>query len=495
MPATAAAEATGTVNGAGPRDRDPRRARHASLAARWNGLELRDPLPRGDAPPRSATSRRRAARGACTRGRTTFGDRTLVLLVGSPLADVLREQREVQEAMLVGIPIVLLLAGGGGLWLASVGLRPITDMARRAARIPPTGLEDLGQTHRTDELGQLARAFNGLVARLRAALQTQRQFMADASHELRTPVSVVRATADVTLSREHRDEAEYREALAIVGGQARRLGRLVDDMLVLARADAGGYPLRPVDLYLDEVVAECRRAVDVLATERGVTIRAAGVAGDPVPRRRGSAAAAGAERAAERRAAHAAGGSWRSTSRRSRQAVRIRVTDEGPASPPTISARIFDRFVQLDAARRGQGAGLGLPIARWIAEAHGGTLVLEHSGPGGARSACRCPRHRQTSSDELAANGPVVHERQTQGRVLTRTSVTAVDEAEQRRVAERERRRRNREQRIQRDDARRGRRPRFVEQPLHARGDVAAVDQRADRLGDRASPAASGARP
>ena len=119
--------------------------------------------------------------------------------------------------MLVGIPIALLLAGAGGLWLASIGLRPITEMAQRAARIPLTGIEDLGQADRTDELGQLARAFNGLVARLRAALQTQRQFMADASHELRTPVSVVRAAADVTLSREHRDEAEYREALAIVG--------------------------------------------------------------------------------------------------------------------------------------------------------------------------------------------------------------------------------------------------------------------------------------
>ena len=103
----------------------------------------------------------------------------------------------------------------------------------------------------------------------------QRQFMADASHELRTPVSVVRAAAEVALSREHRDEGEYREALAIVGGQSRRLSRLVDDMLVLARADAGGYPLRPVDLYLDEVVADCRRAVDVLAAERGVTIRSA----------------------------------------------------------------------------------------------------------------------------------------------------------------------------------------------------------------------------
>src|SRR5207245_170363 len=114
---------------------------------------------------------------------------------------------------------------------------------------------------------------NAMVARLGAALQTQRQFMADASHELRTPVSVVRTAADVTLNREHRDEAEYREALGIVGGQARQLSRLVDDMLVLARADAGGYPLRAVDLYLDELIGECRRSVDVLATARGVKIR------------------------------------------------------------------------------------------------------------------------------------------------------------------------------------------------------------------------------
>ena len=133
-------------------------------------------------------------------------------------------------------------------------------------------MEDLGPADRSDELGQFARAFNGLVARLRAALQTHRQFMADASHELRTPVSVVRTAAEVTLSRDHRNEGEYREALAIVGDQSRRLGRLVEDMLVLARADAGGRPLRPVDLYLEEMVADCRRAVEVLATERGVTI-------------------------------------------------------------------------------------------------------------------------------------------------------------------------------------------------------------------------------
>src|SRR4029079_16651157 len=101
-----------------------------------------------------------------------------------------------------------------------------------------------GEPDRRDELGQLARAFNGLLARLLQTLETQRAFMADASHELRTPVSVIQSAAAVTLARDVRDEREYREPLTHVAAESRRLGRLVDDMLVLARADAGGYPLR-----------------------------------------------------------------------------------------------------------------------------------------------------------------------------------------------------------------------------------------------------------
>jgi len=382
-PPTAAAEASSTLAA-------PRRAvavldaRGRVLAAKWSGLDLGDALPRGDDAPRVWSVENASGAWRVHARAQAFGAATLVLVVASPLSDVFREQHEVQEAMLVGIPIVLLLAGAGGLWLASIGLRPITDMAQRAARIPPTGLEDLGQTERTDELGQLAAAFNGLVARLRAALQTQRQFMADASHELRTPVSIVRATADVMLSREHRDEGEYREAVAIVGGQAQRLGRLVEDMLVLARADAGGYRLRPVDLYLDELVADCRRAVDVLATERGVTIRSA--ASPDIPFR-------GDEDLLRRLVLNVlqnavqhspSGGAVAVDIRQEPDAVRIRVSDEGPGIPLDDQRRIFDRFVQLDPSRRGQGTGLGLPIARWIAEAHHGTLLLESSGPGGS---------------------------------------------------------------------------------------------------------------
>src|SRR5262249_50282557 len=269
------------------------------------------------------------------------GDSTIVLLVASALSDMNREQRESLEAMLIGIPLVLLLAAGGGVYLASVSVRPITE-----------------------------------------ALRAQRQFTADASHELRTPVSVVRAAAEVALSREHRDEAEYRETLAIVGSQARRMSRLVEDMLVLARADAGGYTLRPVDFYLDDVIAECCRAVDVLAAARGVTIQSR--AAQEIPFR-------GDEdllrqlvlNVLQNAVQHTPpGGSVAIDVERDAAAVRMRVSDTGTGVSPEDEGRIFDRFVQLDPSRRGQGTGLGLPIARWIAEAHRGTLILERTGAG-----------------------------------------------------------------------------------------------------------------
>ncbi len=292
------------------------------LAAAWSGLDAR---------PDAFRVQRRAVH---------IQAHDFVLLVAAPLEDTWREQRELRQALLIGIPIVLLLAAGGGVWLASSG---------------------------------------PLVAQLRESLRVQRQFMADASHELRTPVSVIRSAADVSLSLPDRDAAEYREAIGIIGTEAKRLSRLVDDMLVLARADAGGYPLNPVNLYLNDLVDECRRAVDVLARERGVAIRASVPADVPLR---------GDENLLRRMllnvvqnaVAHTRPGGvvTIAVAPNGREAA-IRVIDEGDGIAAADRARIFDRFVQLDAARRGTGAGLGLPIARWIAEAHGGTLELEES--------------------------------------------------------------------------------------------------------------------
>ncbi len=362
------------------------------LAATWNGLDIRNErlVDRAAATPWTAQTPTGAWRIRVQS--VSVGDRRFLLLAGVPFGDVLRERREALEAMWIGIPIMLVLASAGGLWLATVGLRPIATMAGRATELAPSGMEDLGESDRRDELGQLARAFNGLVARLRQALHTQRQFMADASHELRTPVSVIQSAAEVTLSREDRSPDEYREAVAIIGTEARRLGRLVDDMLVLARADAGGYPLRHERLYLNELVAECRRTVEVLARQRGISIRTA--PGDDVP-------FTGDENLLRRMLLNLLnnavvytrpGGAVTVDLSPNGRLVYIRVSDEGEGIPEADRARIFDRFVQLDAARRGAGTGLGLPIARWIAEAHGGRLDLEDTRPSGSTFVVALPR-------------------------------------------------------------------------------------------------------
>src|SRR5215831_6259246 len=138
-----------------------------AVAAGWNGLTVPEPLPAFDQGLRVWTVETSTGAWRVRAEPRTVGQESMVLLTAAPLTDVYRERHEVQEAMWVGIPVVLVIASLGGLWLASVGLRPITAMADRAARIPLTGDQDLGESARTDELGQLARSFNGLVARLR----------------------------------------------------------------------------------------------------------------------------------------------------------------------------------------------------------------------------------------------------------------------------------------------------------------------------------------
>jgi heavy metal sensor kinase len=312
-----------------------------------------------------------------------------IVVAASSLEPTDEELESLRDILAYIVPIALVLAGIGGWFLARQSLSPVVAMAARARRMSAENLSGrLPAGNPRDELGRLAETFNDLLGRLEAALGQQRQFMADASHELRTPVATTRTAANVALQQPHRDENEYRETLAIVEQQATRLSRIVEDMFTLARADAGTYPVRRAPMYLDEVVDEVVRAARVLASTRGVAIELAAVS---------SAAFTGDEELVRRLVGNLLDNAIRHAPADSTVNVdlqkgpggySISVRDHGSGVPPEIQPYIFDRFYRSDAARVRQalpdgGAGLGLALARWIASVHGGDVTLAHSSDAG----------------------------------------------------------------------------------------------------------------
>jgi heavy metal sensor kinase len=322
-------------------------------------------------------------RVAASRWRHRSDDYTVV--AWSALSGLERDHATVMNTIGIAIPIAALVALGGGWVMVWRALRPLSRTAAYADAIDSRHLDArLPVPAPHDELRRLTVAFNGVLDRLSASVTLQRRFMTDASHELRTPVSVARTATEVTLSAPHRTEPEYREALSIVGSQTDRMTRIVDDMFLLALADVDGPKLRVRYLYFDELVADCVRAASVLATERG--IRMALDAPDGLQMR-------GDEELLRRMVMNLLDNAIRyshdnaaidvSVASRGGQ-ISLTVDDAGPGIPEAERERIFERFVRLETARPTSGGGLGLPIARWIAEQHGGSLRLESHG-GGSR--------------------------------------------------------------------------------------------------------------
>jgi heavy metal sensor kinase len=317
-----------------------------------------------------------------------------VILSGvAPLRDIEVVLARVRRTFFVAIPLLLVAAAAGGFFVARRSLAPVSAMGARAAAITDANLhERLPVASAHDELGGLATVINSLLDRLERAFAQQRRFMADASHELRTPTAILSTEAQVTLAREHRSESEYRESVAVMQGAAARLTRIVDDLFLLARADAGHLVARHGDIYLDDVVHDASRAVRPIAERRGVRVELHPVMDAPF---HGDADLLGRLllNLLDNAIKFSVGGGTVSVELAVRsEAVppryEIRVVDDGPGIPPEVQERAFERFFRGDPARgrveptETSGAGLGLAISRRIAEAHGGTLQLVSSRPG-----------------------------------------------------------------------------------------------------------------
>jgi len=296
----------------------------------------------------------------------------------------------IRHAFALIIPLGILLAGAGGYFLARKALEPVASMSQQASEIDASNLQDrLAVVNEKDELGLLAQSFNSLLDRLARSMDQQRRFMADASHELRTPIAILRGEADVALSRTERPTGEYRESLQILREEARRLSQIVENLFTLARADAGSYPLTKSKFYLDELLAECVRAARTLAAAKNIHLEMQSEEELPV----------NADEALIRRMVlnlidnaikfSTSGAHVSVKAHRSGSSYVIAVEDTGMGIPAELQPRVFERFFRADKARTHQsngetGAGLGLAISRWIAEAHEGTLKLSSSNANGS---------------------------------------------------------------------------------------------------------------
>lgn len=297
---------------------------------------------------------------------------------------------DIRDTFLWLIPIALVLASVGGYFLARKSLAPVAAMASQARGMGAANLQArLEVANQRDELGQLALSFNQLLDRLEESFERQRRFIADASHELRTPVAILRGETEVTLSRGDRSPEQYRETLEILRDESQRLARIIEDLFTLTRADGGEYPLTMTDIYLDELTTDVLRRARSLAMARNITLSSAITPELPVR----------ADEALLRRMLlnlldnaikyNPEGGKISVECKKEGTEYVISVSDTGEGIPKELQKQVFDRFFRADKARsRAEGAhggaGLGLSIAKWIAEAHHGRLELTRSDASGS---------------------------------------------------------------------------------------------------------------
>jgi heavy metal sensor kinase len=301
--------------------------------------------------------------------------------------------------LLLSIPAVLLAAFWAGYWISGRALAPVSGIIAAAASIDSTRLRQrIAVPDTGDEIQQLATTTNGMLDRIEDGFRHVRQFTADASHELRTPVAIIRAAAEISLLNPSPSERIYREALQRILREAEQSSRLLDDLLYLARADSGSEDVEQAPIDLATSVASACAQVTILAEAKGVAVtfhseRSSGwVVGDADQLRR----------------------LWlilldnavKYTPAGGRVTVRIgaasegrtfcQVTDTGIGIAPEHVARIFERFYRVDPARsrRLGGCGLGLAIALEIAALHDTVIAVDSQALGGASFRVTFPHHR-----------------------------------------------------------------------------------------------------
>lgn len=304
----------------------------------------------------------------------------LVVVVGASVEERAEALESLLAQLLIGGPLALVLSSLAGYALAAAALRPVESMRQEADGVSATEPgRRLPLPPANDEIARLGTTLNTMLGRLESALARERRFVSDASHELRTPLAALRIELELALLRE-RTPQELHAALRSAAEETQRLSQLAEDLLVLARSDAGKLPVRAERLPADELLADVRQRYARRAVEAG---RALQVGADDrlelvVDRLRAEQALGNLVDNALRH------GSGRILlhARRRHDRIELHVVDEGPGFSPQFLPHAFEPFSQGDPARTGAGAGLGLAIVEVIARAHGGTAHATNLDPG-----------------------------------------------------------------------------------------------------------------
>jgi signal transduction histidine kinase len=319
------------------------------------------------------------------------------VLVGQPLFGIQAQLDGLRLFLIAGALLSLLGAGAASWFVAGRALRPLDAMASTAEAIGRT--QDLSrrlpESTTNDEVGRLQRSFNQMLRqledayqRLRSSLIAQRRFVADASHELRTPLTTIRGNVGLLIHQQDIAAEDRVAALNDIAGESERMSRMVQDLLTLARADAG-YHLEKSPIDLRPIVQEVSRQAQTLQPTRRIEL----LDGQP-------AVLHGNADAIKQLLWILIDNAFKHTSEDgqiqlkliagSRSAALV-VSDNGPGIPKDDLDRIFERFYQSDASRTGEGTGLGLAIARWIAQEHGGRMFAANNPQGGAAFTVELP--------------------------------------------------------------------------------------------------------
>jgi len=298
---------------------------------------------------------------------------------------IARSTRQIDHALaglvrtfIVAVPLALVLAAAGGIFLASRALKPVDEIAQTAQEIEGSDLSRRINVNTKDELGRLAATLNAMIGRLERAFQRQKQFTSDASHELRTPLAVIEAESSLALQKE-RARSEYRQSLETISQEAKQMSSLVDRLLFLARADAGKEQWNFIQVNLGKLVDNLSTDIEILCQEKGLLFQLSHIENLVVKGDEARLRGLFMNLLNNAIIYTPSQGTISVSLRREGQMAVVAIKDTGAGIPAGDIPLIFERFYRVDKSRsRAEGgSGLGLAICRYIAEAHGGRIEVE----------------------------------------------------------------------------------------------------------------------